>query len=66
MKKLLYIPVILLLAACSKPEGKDAKKAELVALKKQEAELSAKINKLQTELGSQDSVKANRCSRNGG
>lgn len=57
MKKLLYIPAILLLAACSKPEGKDAKKAELIALKKQEADISAKINKLQTELGSQDSVK---------
>jgi len=57
MKKLLYIPVILLLAACSKPEGKDAKKAELVALKKQEAELSAKINKLQAEIGTGDSVK---------
>ena len=44
MKKLLYIiPAILLLAACSKPEGKDAKKAELADLKKQEAEISAKI-----------------------
>ncbi|MGZ3891006.1 MAG: efflux RND transporter periplasmic adaptor subunit [Mucilaginibacter sp.] len=57
MKKLLYIPAILLLAACSKPEGKDAKKAELADLKKQEANISAKINKLQAELGSQDSVK---------
>ena len=57
MKKLLYIPAILLLAACSKPEGKDAKKAELANLKKQEAEISAKISKLQAELGSQDSVK---------
>ncbi|HZX59169.1 MAG TPA: efflux RND transporter periplasmic adaptor subunit, partial [Mucilaginibacter sp.] len=57
MKKLLYIPAILLLAACSKPEGKDAKKAELVALKKQESELNAKITKLQTELGTGDSVK---------
>ncbi|MGZ3943405.1 MAG: efflux RND transporter periplasmic adaptor subunit [Mucilaginibacter sp.] len=57
MKKLLYIPAILLLAACSKPEGKDAKKAELADLKKQEADISAKINKLQAELGSQDSVK---------
>jgi membrane fusion protein (multidrug efflux system) len=57
MKKLLYIPAILLLAACSKPEGKDAKKAELADLKKQEADISAKISKLQAELGSQDSVK---------
>jgi membrane fusion protein, multidrug efflux system len=57
MKKFLYIPAILLLAACSKPEGKDAKKAELTALKKQEADISAKINKLQAELGTQDSVK---------
>ena len=58
MKKLLYIiPAVLLLAACSKPEGKDAKKAELVSLKKQEAELSAKINKLQAEIGTGDSVK---------
>jgi len=57
MKKLLYISAILLLAACSKPEGKDAKKAELADLQKQEAEISAKISKLQKELGSQDSVK---------
>jgi len=57
MKKLLYIPAILLLAACSKPQGKDAKKAELADLKKQEADISAKISKLQAELGSQDSVK---------
>jgi len=56
MKKLLYIPAILLLAACSKPEGR-CKKAELIALKKQEAELSAKINKLQTEIGTSDTVK---------
>jgi len=58
MKKLFYIPAILLMAACSKPEGKDAKKAELANLKKQEADISAKINKLQTELGTQDSVKS--------
>ncbi len=58
MKKLLYIPAILLLAACSKPTGKEAKKAELANLKKQQSELNAKITKLQTELGSQDSVKS--------
>ncbi len=58
MKKLLYIPAILLLAACSKPEGKDAKKAELADLKKQQTELAEKITKLQAELGSTDSVKS--------
>jgi len=57
MKKLLYIPAILLLAACSQPQGKAAKQAELDKLKKQEADLNAKITKLQTELGSTDSVK---------
>ncbi|MBV8388657.1 MAG: efflux RND transporter periplasmic adaptor subunit [Mucilaginibacter sp.] len=57
MKKLLYIPAILLLAACSQPQGKAAKQAELDKLKKQEADLSAQITKLQTELGSTDSVK---------
>ena len=58
MKKLLYIPAILLFAACSKPTGKDAKKAELESLKKQQADLSAKIGKLQAEVGSTDSVKS--------
>jgi membrane fusion protein, multidrug efflux system len=58
MKKLLYIPAILLLAACSKPEGKDAKKAELTDLKKQQTDLAAKITKLQAEVGSTDSVKS--------
>jgi membrane fusion protein (multidrug efflux system) len=58
MKKLLYIPAILLLAACSKPEGKDAKKAELADLKKQQTELAAKIIKLQAEVGPTDSVKS--------
>ncbi|HVV55278.1 MAG TPA: hypothetical protein VHC47_08140, partial [Mucilaginibacter sp.] len=58
MKKLLYIPAILLFAACSKPTGKEAKKAELADLKKQQATINAKISKLQTELGTQDSVKS--------
>jgi RND family efflux transporter MFP subunit len=58
MKKLLYIPAILLLAACSKPTGKEAKKAELDKLKTQQAELSSKIAKLQAEVGSTDSVKS--------
>jgi len=58
MKKLFYIPAILLMAACSKPEGKDAKKAELADLKKQQAEIASKIQKLQATLGTQDSVKS--------
>lgn len=58
MKKLLYIPVILLLAACSKPTGKEAQKAELADLKKQQADIASKIQKLQAALGSQDSVKS--------
>jgi membrane fusion protein (multidrug efflux system) len=55
MKKLLYIPAILLLAACSKPKDK---KTELADLKKQAAELNAKITKLQAEVGSTDSTKS--------
>ncbi|MEO6849370.1 MAG: efflux RND transporter periplasmic adaptor subunit [Mucilaginibacter sp.] len=58
MKKLLYIPAILLFVACSKPTGKDAQKAELADLKKQEKDIGAKITKLETELGTQDSVKS--------
>lgn len=58
MKKLFYIPAILLLAACSKPTGKDAQKAELADLKKQQAEIASKIQKLQASLGTQDSVKS--------
>jgi membrane fusion protein (multidrug efflux system) len=55
MKKILYIPVILFLAACSnKPKDK---KAELADLKKQQATLNSQIATLQTELGTQDSTK---------
>jgi len=55
MKKLLYIPAILFLAACSnKPKDK---KTELADLKKQQAELSSKIATLQSEVGTQDSTK---------
>ena len=55
MKKLLIIPAILLLAACSnKPKDK---KAELAELKKQQAELSDKIAKLQSETTNPDSAK---------
>jgi RND family efflux transporter MFP subunit len=55
MKKLLYIPAILLLAACSKPKDK---KTELADLQKQQAELNTKITKLQAEVGTTDSTKA--------
>jgi membrane fusion protein (multidrug efflux system) len=56
MKKLLYIPAILLLAACSsKPKDKNA---ELADLKKQQAELSSKIATLQASAGAKDSVKS--------
>jgi membrane fusion protein (multidrug efflux system) len=59
MKKLLYIPAILIMAACNQPkEGKDAKVAELAKLKTQQADLNAKITKLQAEVGTQDSVKS--------
>ncbi|MFB9844690.1 efflux RND transporter periplasmic adaptor subunit [Mucilaginibacter ginsenosidivorans] len=55
MKKLLYIPAILLFAACSQPKDK---KAQLTDLKKQQADLSAKISKLEKEVGTTDSVKS--------
>ena len=56
MKKLLIIPAILFLAACSnKPQDKTA---ELAELKKQQAELTDKIAKLESETTNKDSVKA--------
>ncbi|RFZ84631.1 efflux RND transporter periplasmic adaptor subunit [Mucilaginibacter terrenus] len=55
MKKLIYIPVILLAAACSKPKDK---KAELADLQKQQQEINSKISKLQAEVGTVDSTKA--------
>lgn len=56
MKKLLYIPAAaLLLAACSN-EPKD-KNAQLLKLREQQAELNAKIVKLQEEIGVNDSSK---------
>lgn len=56
MKKLLFIPAILLLAACShKPKDKAA---ELADLKKQQAALDAKIDTLQAQLGKKDSAKS--------
>lgn len=55
MKKLIYIPALLLLAACSnKPKDK---KTELADMQKQQAELNTKIAKLQGEVGT-DSTKA--------
>jgi membrane fusion protein, multidrug efflux system len=55
MKKLLYIPAILFLAACSN-KPKDPK-TELADLKKQQAETASKIAALQAKLGDQDSTK---------
>lgn len=55
MKKLLYIPAILILAACSKPKDK---KAELADLQKQQSEINAKITKLQAEVGGNDLAKS--------
>jgi membrane fusion protein (multidrug efflux system) len=49
MKKLIYIPILLLAAACSdKPKDKAT---ELAELKKQQAEINEKITKLQAEGG---------------
>ncbi len=58
MRKLLYIPAIFLIAACSQPKGKDAKVAELAKLKKEQADINAKITKLESEIGAKDSVKS--------
>lgn len=60
MKKLLYIPAILLLAACSKPvaNNKQAMQQQLADLKKQQADIASKIQKLQAQLGTQDSTKS--------
>jgi membrane fusion protein (multidrug efflux system) len=60
MKKILYIPALILLAACSnKPKDK---KTELADLKKQQADLSSKISKLQAEVGTTDSAKTTNVS----
>ena len=56
MKKILYLPVILFLAACSNNKPTD-KKAELADLQKQQADINSKITKLQSEIGGQDSTK---------
>ncbi|HEY8784243.1 MAG TPA: efflux RND transporter periplasmic adaptor subunit [Mucilaginibacter sp.] len=55
MKKLIYLSAIIILASCAnKPKDKAA---ELADLKKQEADISAKIAKLQAAIGQKDSVK---------
>ncbi|AYL99397.1 efflux RND transporter periplasmic adaptor subunit [Mucilaginibacter celer] len=55
MKKFIYIPFLVLLAACAgKPKDK---KAELDELKKQQADLNTKITKLQADIGTTDSAK---------
>ncbi|RVU00577.1 efflux RND transporter periplasmic adaptor subunit [Mucilaginibacter limnophilus] len=56
MKNLLYIAALLFLASCGGNKPKD-KKAELAELQKQQAELNAKIAKLQAEIGTNDSGK---------
>jgi membrane fusion protein (multidrug efflux system) len=56
MKKLIYIPLLLLLAACSqKPKDKSA---ELADLKKQQADINSKITALEAQVGTQDSTKS--------
>jgi membrane fusion protein (multidrug efflux system) len=56
MKKSVYIPFLVLLAACSsKPKDKAA---ELDELKKQQVELNGKIAELQAQVGTKDSVKS--------
>ena len=48
MKKIIYLAVILIIAACGKPKDK---KAELADLKKQRNELNSKIATLEKEVG---------------
>jgi membrane fusion protein (multidrug efflux system) len=55
MKKLIYIPTLLLLAACAnKPKDKAA---ELADLKKQQADINTKIATLQSQITTTDSAK---------
>ena len=56
MKKILYITALLALAACTnKPKDKTA---ELADLKKQQADIAAKIATLEAQVGKKDSVKS--------
>src|ERR1700744_3896206 len=56
MKKLIYIPALLFLAACSqKPKDKAT---ELADLKKQQADINSKIAAIQSTMAPQDSSKS--------
>jgi membrane fusion protein (multidrug efflux system) len=60
MKKFLYIPALLLLAACSnKPKDKAA---ELADLKKQQADINSKITALEAQVGSKQDQKVTEVS----
>jgi membrane fusion protein (multidrug efflux system) len=59
MKKILLFSTVLFLAACS--QKKDAK-TELADLKKQQADINARITTLQAQVGTKDSVKYNNVS----
>lgn len=55
MKNLIYAAILVFFASCgNKPKDKNA---ELADLKKQQADLSQKITKLETETGKKDSVR---------
>ncbi|RYE25654.1 MAG: efflux RND transporter periplasmic adaptor subunit, partial [Sphingobacteriaceae bacterium] len=56
MKKILYIPAMLFLAACSN-QPKD-KKTELADLQKQQADINSKITKLQAEVGTTNATES--------
>ena len=55
MKKILYISTLAVLAACGQPKDKAA---QLADLKKQQADINAKVAKLEAETGKKDSVKS--------
>src|SRR4051812_49096158 len=56
MKKIFFVALILIIAACSKPKSSD-KQAELDSLKKVESGIKDKIGKLEKELAVGDSAK---------
>ena len=56
MKNILFILFIALFAGCSDSGKGTDKKAELEKLKKEQAELKVKINKIETELATNDSA----------
>lgn len=57
MKKILYIPAVLVVLAAACTNKPKDKKAELAELKVQQADLNSKIAKLQAEVGTSDSSK---------